>query len=358
MLQGVGYLNGEIILNQLTIGKLAELTGTTADTLRYYEKMQLFAATSRSDAGYRLYDPDMVRVIRFIRGAKALNFTLEEIRKLLALNTSDQASCAEVVKQTEGKIVEAEAKILELKEIKKVLSELVKACPGDGTSAKACPILDHLQKVKTALAIGLIGLGAALLPLSAEAKPISYVDGIMAMQENDETGHTLNLDYTITPNYAVGLYAKQEVGGKEFATTGPQLNSLIKRWNLPDGQGNIFSMTGTGMSQYHGDEHFSAWTGVLADYETRRIFTSYEARAMYVDNVETSLWQRARIGVAPYKANYDDLNTWFMVQVDDHPAKDSTWVITPLMRFFYKTTLVEAGYSSNNHLMFNWILQF
>ena len=134
---------------QLTIGKLAELTGTTADTLRYYEKMNLIEASARSDAGYRLYAPGAVDVIRFIRGAKALNFTLVEIRNLLSLNTSDQASCAQVLKQTEGKIAEAQAKILELKEIKKVLSSLVKACPGDETSARVCPILDHIKQKTT-----------------------------------------------------------------------------------------------------------------------------------------------------------------------------------------------------------------
>ncbi len=48
----------------------------------------------------------------------------------------------------------------------------------------------------------------------AEAKPISYVGGFMAMQENDETGHTLSLDYTVSPRYAASLYAKQEKAAK------------------------------------------------------------------------------------------------------------------------------------------------
>lgn len=346
-------------MKQLTIGKLAEMTGVSADTLRYYEKMRLIKAAARSQAGYRLYEEDAIRVIRFIRGAKALNFTLVEIRKLLAMDTSDQTSCAEVLKATEGKITEAETRILELKEIKSVLTELVKACPGDSTSSKECPILDHLQQKTKALAVALLFAVASLFyPYSAAAKPISYVDGTMVMQENDETGHTLNLDYTIDPKLAVGLYAKKEVGGKEFETIGPQINTLIKRWNMPDGQANIFNMTGAGVSHYQGDNEFSAWTGFLADYETRRIFTSYEIRGMYAGDIEKSIWQRARVGVAPYKANYDDLNTWFMVQVDDHPAKDQTVVVTPLVRFFYKTTLVEAGYSSNNHVMLNMVLQF
>lgn len=197
-----------------------------------------------------------------------------------------------------------------------------------------------------------------LLAQAAQAKPISYPGGVMAMQENDETGHTLSLDYTLTKDYAVGLYAKQEEGGKEFKTIGPQVNTLIKRWNLPDGQGNIFNMSGAGVSHYHGEDSFSAWTGFLADYETRRIFTSYEVRLMYADHIENSAWQRARVGVAPYLASYDELNTWFMLQVDHHPAKDDTVVVTPLVRFFYKTVLVEAGYSSNHHVMANWVLQF
>lgn len=201
-------------------------------------------------------------------------------------------------------------------------------------------------------------LAAVLLAVPAMAKPISYVGGTMAMQENDETGHTLSLDYTVSPNYAVGLYAKKESGDMDFLTVGPQLNTLVKRWNLPDGQGNIFNMTGAGVSVLDGDMEPSAWTGFLADYETRRIFVSYEPRLMYARNIETSFWQRGRVGFAPYEANYNDLHTWLMLQVDHHPAKEDLWVVTPLVRFFYHTTLVEAGYSSNDKVMFNWVLQF
>jgi len=133
-------------MKQLTIGKLAELTGTSADTLRYYEKMELIAGTERSPAGYRLYNPDAVRVVRFIRGAKELSFTLDEIRQLLTLKTSDQSTCAEILKHTEAKIKEAESRIRELKEIKKVLKQLAEQCPADDSSTDCCPILDHISK--------------------------------------------------------------------------------------------------------------------------------------------------------------------------------------------------------------------
>ncbi len=200
----------------------------------------------------------------------------------------------------------------------------------------------------------------ALCP-PAHAKPISYVDGVMVMQENDETGHTVSMDYTFDPHYAVGWYSKweeNERGGKDFSVHSPEFNTLIHRWNLPDGQANIFNSTGIGIAEGGGKTRGAAWTSILADYETRRIYSSYEIRGMYADTIDRSVWQRARVGIAPYKADYDDIATWFMVQVDDHPSKTDTLVVTPLVRFFYKTMLVEAGYSSNNRIMFNWWLQF
>ena len=193
------------------------------------------------------------------------------------------------------------------------------------------------------------------------AKPISYVDGIMVMQENDETGHTVTADYTVSKDYSLGWYSKWETHEKDsrdFSVHSPQINTLIKRWNLSDGQGNIFNSSGVGFADQNGKTRLAAWTGILADYETRRIFTSYEARLMYADTIDTSLWQRARVGVAPYLANYNDVSTWLMLQVDDHPSKKDSVVVTPLVRFFYKTSLVEVGYSSNQSIMANWQLQF
>lgn len=193
------------------------------------------------------------------------------------------------------------------------------------------------------------------------AKPISYVDGVMVMQENDETGHTVSMDYTFNPHYAVGWYSKWEENerdGKDFSVHTPEFNTLIQRWNMADGQANIFNSTGIGIAEGDGKTRTAAWTSILADYETRRIYGSYEIRGMYADTIDQSVWQRARIGFAPYAADYENVATWFMVQVDDHPSKADTLVVTPLVRCFYKTMLVEAGYSSNHHIMFNWQLQF
>jgi|ERR1044071_2261715 hypothetical protein len=212
--------------------------------------------------------------------------------------------------------------------------------------------------MKTARALFFCLALAFVIAGSAQAKPLSYVGGTMVMQENDETGYTLSVDYTFDPHFALGIYSKYEINGNEFYMAGPQLNTLIKRWNLPDGQGNIFSMTGGGMARQGSNTQPAVWMSLLADYETRRLFFSYEPRVMDAGNIEKSFWQRAHAGFAPYLANYDDLNTWLLIRVDHHPAKNDHFVVTPVLRLFYKTIWLEAGYSSNNQVMVNWTVQF
>ena len=212
--------------------------------------------------------------------------------------------------------------------------------------------------MKTKLPFYLLLTSVISLASPAQAKPLSYVGGTMVMQENDETGHTVAIDYTFDPHFALGLYSKYEINQDEFWVAGPQLNTLVKRWNLPEGQGNIFAMTGAGEARQGNRNEPAAWLTLLGDYETRRVFFSYEARFMYAQDIEKSAWQRAYAGFAPYLANYDQLNTWLLLRLDHHPAKNDHFVVTPVIRFFYKTIWLEAGYSSNNHVMVNWTVQF
>jgi hypothetical protein len=117
-------------------------------------------------------------------------------------------------------------------------------------------------------------------------------------------------------------------------------------------------MTGAGMARQGSNNQPAAWAALLADYETRRWFFSYEPRLSYAGNIDKAFWQRAHAGFAPYLANYDELNTWLLIRVDHHPAKNDHFVVTPVLRFFYKTIWLELGYSSDNHVMVNWTKQF
>lgn len=128
----------------LTIGKLAERTGVSTDTLRYYEKMELLQPGERTKSGYRLYHYDAVRVVRFIRGAQVLQFSLAEIRKLLSLSHGDRANCRQLLKRTEDKIREAETAIMDLNEVKRTLGSLIEK--PSLKLAKATSVVDMLKR--------------------------------------------------------------------------------------------------------------------------------------------------------------------------------------------------------------------
>lgn len=130
-------------MTKLTIGKVAEACGVKIDTLRYYENIGLVEAEGRTASGYRLYHPDSIRRVKFIKNAQGLGFSLEEIRSLLDLQTSDTASAEDVLKVTENKILEFNHKISELDRMRDILKSLAGECPGN-VALQECPILDHL----------------------------------------------------------------------------------------------------------------------------------------------------------------------------------------------------------------------
>ena len=133
-------------MKTFTIGELAETCFVKPDTLRYYERIGLLRPAGRSTGGYRVYDQDALNTLRFILGAKALTFTLEEIKELLRLRDTKGSGCEEILRQTQAKIADAERRIEELKEVRKVLLSLAANCPGDSSPLSCCPILSHLQE--------------------------------------------------------------------------------------------------------------------------------------------------------------------------------------------------------------------
>jgi len=127
----------------LSIGELAKQAGVAIDTVRYYERNGLLAPAGRLASGYRRYGAEELKRLRFIRRAKALGFSLDDIRSLLAL--SAERDVARVRTAAQIKLADIEQRIAELDRIRKALSQLVAACPGHGLS-DACPILSALTK--------------------------------------------------------------------------------------------------------------------------------------------------------------------------------------------------------------------
>jgi DNA-binding transcriptional MerR regulator len=123
-----------------TIGKAARQAGVGIDTVRFYERSGLLPAARRTAGGYRLYSRDDVDRLRFIRRAKTLGFTLEEISGLLQLNEA-RGSRAGVKKLAEKRLAELDQKLRELTAIRDALASLVRRCSGTGPLA-GCPIIE------------------------------------------------------------------------------------------------------------------------------------------------------------------------------------------------------------------------
>ena len=132
----------------MTIGQLAAEAGVNVETVRFYERKGLIAQPSRPQAGYRRYDPQTGRRIRFIREAQELGFSLTEIRQLLALRVDPRTSCVEVKSAAEAKIGSIDEKIEALKTMRKALVVITDTCSGEGPTTE-CPILDALDRAAT-----------------------------------------------------------------------------------------------------------------------------------------------------------------------------------------------------------------
>jgi MerR family mercuric resistance operon transcriptional regulator len=127
-------------LQSLTIGKLAASGGVGVETIRYYQRRGLIE-TPGSGSGIRRYDASDVRRLRFIKQAQAAGFTLEEIKELLELDSTEDRSRARAL--ASARVNALEAKIVELQRARDALSRLAREC-GSG-SAGPCPILTSFE---------------------------------------------------------------------------------------------------------------------------------------------------------------------------------------------------------------------
>lgn len=114
----------------MKIGELAKVTGTKAETIRYYERIGLLPKPGRTDGNYRDYDsPDQER-LTFIRHARGLGFDIADIRSLLDLAEDPGRDCAEVDGIASGHLEAVERKIARLEQLQRELGRMIKQCRG------------------------------------------------------------------------------------------------------------------------------------------------------------------------------------------------------------------------------------
>lgn len=129
----------------MKIGEFAQRAGVRIDTVRYYERQGLLPPPARQPSGYRSYAPVDVSRLRFVRRAKTLGFTLDEIRELLALSDHREDDMRGLRAVALEKLADVEVRLAELARIRDGLRALVASCPGDG-ALDDCPILQALDE--------------------------------------------------------------------------------------------------------------------------------------------------------------------------------------------------------------------
>lgn len=127
----------------MNIGQAAKASGVSAKMIRYYEQTGLIPAADRTDSGYRDYSDTDVHMLRFIRRARDLGFSVAEIGDLLNLWRDETRQSAEVKRLAQGHIDALEKKIVVLQDMAHTLTMLVNACHGD--HRPHCPILQRLE---------------------------------------------------------------------------------------------------------------------------------------------------------------------------------------------------------------------
>lgn len=132
----------------MNIGEAASATGVSAKMIRYYESIGLIRAPLRTGSNYRVYGADEVHVLRFVKRARTLGFSVEETATLLGLWQDKTRASAEVKDIATGHITALETKIAELQGMVKTLRHLAHCCGGD--ARPDCPILDDLAGEKPA----------------------------------------------------------------------------------------------------------------------------------------------------------------------------------------------------------------
>lgn len=128
----------------MNIGEAASTSGISAKMIRHYESIQLIKPSVRTDAGYRTYNENDLHTLRFIKRARTLGFSLDQIRDLLSLWNDSHRASADVKAIALAHVAELDKRVAELSEMRDTLQHLAQSCSGDARAD--CPILQGLAQ--------------------------------------------------------------------------------------------------------------------------------------------------------------------------------------------------------------------
>jgi len=195
--------------------------------------------------------------------------------------------------------------------------------------------------------------------LNVYAHPVSYKGATTLMTWSQPFLNDTWLVYSLNHERAVAarVMRMQMRDGEDSTLYLPQFNFLMKRWNEPNLQANIYTYGGYGALRGQNTTG-AGLTGLELDAENRKYYASLKYESMWTSTGDDVQQTVLRLGIAPYEAEYNELTSWFMLQVQYHPRLSRSLAVTPLGRFFYKSALVEVGSSFQSDWMLNLMFHF
>jgi hypothetical protein len=193
---------------------------------------------------------------------------------------------------------------------------------------------------------------------TAVAHPVAFEGAYQLMLGTSDSVQTFEIYHSYSPRAAVGLHAMRFEGEDDEYFAGIQHNWLLKRWNLPSAQANIYAGLGAGLAGETGYGVSPAGIGFFrADYETRRVFTATDAKWVESSDISRGIFS-ATAGIAPYKAEFDQLNTWLMLQAKHVTGMENTLDIILKVRFFNGPYFLELGSTLEGKPVVNFMIHF
>jgi hypothetical protein len=200
---------------------------------------------------------------------------------------------------------------------------------------------------------GALAAQALISAAAVEAKPIAFANGTTVMAEYG-AGTMLEAQAFYAPAYWLSagggaVRFDSDITDRTRDIAYVRVNYLVKRWNLPAAQANVFAWGGIGSATGNtfDGSRLARNVGAQADYETRRVYAS----------IKSDLWESAefsqrvdtmQLGIAPYEHDYSTLATWFVVQARDYTGQIRHGVEwAALVRLFKGGAWIEAGVTAD-----------
>lgn len=190
-------------------------------------------------------------------------------------------------------------------------------------------------------------VASLLLSFTAKAAPMGFKDSWMTMGDFSKTYRELTANYALTPRDAIGVtstYMQTNNYSQSQLNNELTYTRLVKRWNMPEAQANIWFIGGVGETtgNYFGGTKATVSPGIQADYETTRLYASANARIYVADGITNNVVS-ARTGFSFYEANYDETQPWLIVEARRMSMVSTAYEVTPMLRLIHNRFFVETG---------------